>query len=295
MKESIIGPAVIVIAVAGFLVSEAPDVTVLAYDAIGGKAIEGHLVAKLVGVGLAAVIAILLAAFAVAHESKSARAGIITLIGTILAAGLAILTAGSESESDPRELDTALYIFVAMAIVFLGPLCFSAMRQGSVVFHYYAGIGMIALAGLLVGALVQFGALFLLWPDGVHTDGAVHVVAPWAAIATTATWGSAIWFWLLLPETTAKNAIGRTWTLAGLAAAALFSLGYGYLVYGQRDWLIVEPLPGVLAPLKWPVWRKAELWLQRQQGVRIPLHGLEGDAEAIVAAVERYRPVLRGD
>ena len=68
-----------------------------------------------------------------------------------------------------------------------------------------------------------------------------------------------------------------------------------HLVYGARDWLVVDPLPGVLAPLKWPVWRKAELWLQRQQGVRIPLHGLEGDPEDVLRVIEQFRPVARSE
>ena len=62
-------------------------------------------------------------------------------------------------------------------------------------------------------------------------------------------------------------------------------------LYGRRDWLIVEPSPGVLAPLRLPTWRRLELWLQKQHGVRIPLHGLEADPEKIVRSVERFRPV----
>ena len=62
-------------------------------------------------------------------------------------------------------------------------------------------------------------------------------------------------------------------------------------LYGQRDWLIVEPLPGVLAPLRLPTWHRLEMWLQKQQGVRIPLHGLEGNADEIIRSVERFRPV----
>jgi hypothetical protein len=62
-------------------------------------------------------------------------------------------------------------------------------------------------------------------------------------------------------------------------------------LFGRRDWLIVEPLPGVLAPLRLPTSRRLEFWLQKQQGVRIPIHGLEGDADEIVRSVERFRPV----
>ena len=63
------------------------------------------------------------------------------------------------------------------------------------------------------------------------------------------------------------------------------------VLYGRKDWLIIEPLPGVLAPLRLPTWRRAEFWLQKQQGIRIPLHGLEEDADEIVRSVERFRPV----
>ncbi|NNE79027.1 MAG: hypothetical protein HKN18_02035 [Silicimonas sp.] len=66
-------------------------------------------------------------------------------------------------------------------------------------------------------------------------------------------------------------------------------------LYGGRDWLIVDPSPGVLAPLRLPVWRWLELKWQKYNGVRIPLHGLGGDADAIVASVERFRPVVQSE
>ena len=63
-------------------------------------------------------------------------------------------------------------------------------------------------------------------------------------------------------------------------------------LYGRRDWLIIDPLPGVLAPLRLPVWRRLELWFQSRHGVRIPLHGLEGDPDEIVRSIQRFRPVV---
>ena len=62
-------------------------------------------------------------------------------------------------------------------------------------------------------------------------------------------------------------------------------------LYGQRDWLIVEPSPGVLAPLRLPTWRRLELWFQKYHGVRVPLHGLEANPDEVVRSVELYRPV----
>jgi hypothetical protein len=66
-------------------------------------------------------------------------------------------------------------------------------------------------------------------------------------------------------------------------------------LYGKRDWLIVDPSPGVLAPIRLKTWRRLDLWFQGKHGVRIALHGLEGDPERIVASVERFRPVVRSD
>ncbi len=63
-------------------------------------------------------------------------------------------------------------------------------------------------------------------------------------------------------------------------------------LHGQSDWLIMDLSPGLLAPLRLPVWRRLELWLQKTQGVRIPLHGLEADPEDVVRSVERFRPVV---
>lgn len=60
---------------------------------------------------------------------------------------------------------------------------------------------------------------------------------------------------------------------------------------GARDWLIIDPSPGVLAPLRLPVWRRLELWFQRKHGVRVPLHGLDADGDLVVRSVERFRPV----
>jgi len=66
-------------------------------------------------------------------------------------------------------------------------------------------------------------------------------------------------------------------------------------LYSTRDWLIIDPSPGVLAPLRLPVWRRLELALQSCHGVRIPLHGLEEDPEKVVQSIGRFRPVVLED
>ena len=65
----------------------------------------------------------------------------------------------------------------------------------------------------------------------------------------------------------------------------------GHRLEGRRDWLIVDPAPGALPDFRWPTWRWLELRAQRWQKIRIPLHALDADPEAVVASVERFRPV----
>lgn len=62
-------------------------------------------------------------------------------------------------------------------------------------------------------------------------------------------------------------------------------------LYGTRDWIIIDPSPGILAPLRLPVWRRFELKFQKYHGVRIPLHGLDAATDDVVASIERFRPV----
>jgi hypothetical protein len=73
------------------------------------------------------------------------------------------------------------------------------------------------------------------------------------------------------------------------------TLSHSAFPYVRREWLIIDPSPGVLAPIRLPSWRRLDLWFQKQHGVRIPLHGLDADAETIVQSIERYRPVVPED
>lgn len=60
---------------------------------------------------------------------------------------------------------------------------------------------------------------------------------------------------------------------------------------GRRDWLVVDPSPGVLPDYRLPGPRAAELWLMRRSGIRIPLHALDTVPEAVIQSIERYHPV----
>lgn len=61
---------------------------------------------------------------------------------------------------------------------------------------------------------------------------------------------------------------------------------------GARELIVIDPSPGVLAPIRLPVWRRFELKFQKYHGVRIPLHGLDATTDEIVASIERFRPVM---
>lgn len=65
----------------------------------------------------------------------------------------------------------------------------------------------------------------------------------------------------------------------------------GSRLEGRRDWLIVDPAPGVLPDYRWPTWRWLEMRAHRLQKIRIPLHSLDADPAAVIASVERFRPV----
>lgn len=63
--------------------------------------------------------------------------------------------------------------------------------------------------------------------------------------------------------------------------------------WGGADWLVVDPSPGVLPDYRLASFRRLELWYLRHGGIRIPLHGLDADPAAVVASIERFRPVTR--
>lgn len=66
-------------------------------------------------------------------------------------------------------------------------------------------------------------------------------------------------------------------------------------IHGRRDWVVVDPSPNVLAPIRLKSWRRLDIWFQKHHGVRIPLHGLDADTDKIIQSIERFRPVIRED
>lgn len=63
---------------------------------------------------------------------------------------------------------------------------------------------------------------------------------------------------------------------------------------GQAHWLAIDPAPGVLPDYRWSGPRRLELWWLRKGGIRVPLSGLAGDPDVVIASIERYRAVSRG-
>ena len=120
-------------------------------------------------------------------------------------------------------------------------------------------VGLSSIMAIPLWVLWKRPAALTIGPDGIYLPVVFKKPLPWADI----------------------HRIKRTRATAGL--------------YGYRDWLIVDPSPGVLAPLRLPVWRALELRLQKHHGVRIPLHGLSVIGDDVVASVERFRPVTQDD
>lgn len=59
----------------------------------------------------------------------------------------------------------------------------------------------------------------------------------------------------------------------------------------KREWLKIFPLPDVLPDYRLKSPRKLELWYLRRAGVQLPLHGIKGSSNDIIASIERFHPV----
>lgn len=60
----------------------------------------------------------------------------------------------------------------------------------------------------------------------------------------------------------------------------------------RREWLVVDPAPGVLPDWRLAGPRRLELWLMPRWGIRIPLHALDAPPDDVIASIERFRPVI---
>lgn len=70
-------------------------------------------------------------------------------------------------------------------------------------------------------------------------------------------------------------------------------LGSSGGIRGRRIWLAVDPAPGVIPDHRLPGPKRLERWYARRAGIRLPLHGLDAPPEAVIASLERFKPVQR--
>ncbi|NNE89498.1 MAG: hypothetical protein HKN27_15625 [Silicimonas sp.] len=59
----------------------------------------------------------------------------------------------------------------------------------------------------------------------------------------------------------------------------------------KREWLRIYPIAGVLPDYRLKSPRKLELWHLLRSGISVPLHGIEGPSERILASIRRFHPV----
>lgn len=62
-------------------------------------------------------------------------------------------------------------------------------------------------------------------------------------------------------------------------------------VLQKREWLRIYLLPGVMPDYRLKSLRRLELWHLRRAGVSVPLHGIEGPSEKILASISRFHRV----
>lgn len=165
------------------------------------------------------------------------------------------------------------------------------------IYHHRSG-ALVTLVCLLLGLLGLF-VFAVLYGPGFDPDSRDPV---WALVLGVFLLGIvAAFLWLLWRRPVVMIVSG-----AGIYLPFAFTrplrweeihrircVSHGKSLYGQREWAVVDPSPGVLAPIRLKSWRRLDLWFQKHHGVRIPLHGLDADADRIVQSIEHYRPVIR--
>ena len=166
---------------------------------------------------------------------------------------------------------------------------------------FYQSRGLILMVIVLLSALLVLVAVAVLVGPGFSHDTGQYVLAALASAVLLGVIGAFVWMYRKRPVALKVGPEGLDLPLVfkhPLAWSDIHRIRRevsSVSLHGKRDWLIVDPSPGVLSPLRLPVWRWLELKWQKYHGVRIPLHGLEEDADTIVASVERFRPVAQPD
>ena len=163
-------------------------------------------------------------------------------------------------------------------------------------FRYRRGpawLGGLAAGGLLAATLVAvtFAADLISYWEGVFAIIAILVLI-----------GCLVLFFYLATKAPVLLRIGPDglemsggWTapLAWQDIHRIRFLGETKQLTGKQVWLVVDPAPGVIPAYRFMGPKKAERWLLRKIGVRIPLHMLETDADAVLRSIERFKPIQR--
>ena len=233
--DVIIGVAILLIV--GFAAKFLPFVWAM-LDHTGARA---QLNAKFVGIGIAALVVCASTASAILNNQTDDKAGTIKILSAVFGAGLMILfEAQGETGVDLSYIRTALYLVAVGVLLFVAPLLFPALRSSRAITAYYAWIGIVAVAGMVVGGLVQLAAHAVLWPDGVGQSA--FVFGPFATIAAASVWSVAISYWFLAGGDVLSSGQHRIWVIGGTLTAAILCFGYGAWIYGQRDWMTTAGL-----------------------------------------------------
>ena len=62
-------------------------------------------------------------------------------------------------------------------------------------------------------------------------------------------------------------------------------------LWQKREWLRIYPIPGVLPDYRLKSPRRLELWHLRRSGISVPLHGIDGPSERILASIKRFHAI----
>ena len=62
-------------------------------------------------------------------------------------------------------------------------------------------------------------------------------------------------------------------------------------LWQKREWLRIYPVPGVLPEYRLQSPRWLEAWHVLRSGISVPLHGIEGPSERILASIRRFHPI----
>jgi len=163
-------------------------------------------------------------------------------------------------------------------------------------FRYRRGpawVGGLAAGGLLVATLVgiTFGADFISYWEWIFALAAIVVL--FGTIALFIYLARRAPVMLRIGPEGLEMRVGWSAPLAWHDIHRIRFLGETKFLSGKQAWLVADPAPGVMPAYRFKGPQRAERWLLRKIGIRIPLHMLEADAETVIQSIERFQPIMR--